>query len=373
MRFHYGFSFKPKLKWIFILLGGLMAIFSNILIVNADTTQVEFIPTITYYNQYNAAPVYYPTRYLDSVNKLYYFFTTNEAYGYDYNFTYSYGGQDLCNGGNMVLKFNTALLAYGGTYYNINVEPHYSDGTTFDSLRIVDGTYSNPTLQAILKPNKSFYFIVNESSGNHTANLVYEGIISQYWELSCEYSLEDSTTDIINNNNQNTTTIINNNNQNTQNITNSIDNLNDSITEEYDGSAGGHSFVMPEINYPSTIQGMFNLPLDLLRTIVNNSDTCTPYSIDFSSITSRWGGFNYTLTLPCLRAKLQDLLGFVYTLADYLLAFYLFYNMAMYVLQLIDALTSGADLFSYLYHGTSNNGDNSGYGHYNRTTGEVID
>ena len=141
--------------------------------------------------------------------------------------------------------------------------------------------------------------------------------ISANFDYTCA---SRDTQDIIDNQNQNTQDIIDNQTQNTQDIidsqhetTDAVEDLNDNIMEEYDGSAGGHEFGLPEFNYPSTIQGLFNLPIDLLRTIVNNADTCTPYQIDFSSITRRWGGFDYVLTLPCLRAKLQSLLGTVYT------------------------------------------------------------
>ena len=54
----------------------------------------------------------------------------------------------------------------------------------------------------------------------------------------------------------------------------------------------------------------------MLNVITTNMDTCTPVSFDLSSITRKWGGHDYVLTLPCIRSTMQRLLGNWYNIFD---------------------------------------------------------
>lgn len=380
MRFHCGISFKPKfnkIKWIVLGLLGLGSLFfSNILVVNASSNITPSQSSILW----GATKV-----------------STNEGERGIWGYTIGQHVQMGVSGAAYRYGRSGALLWFqqnSGTYsaqieYYFNWIVHditgcvmYASDITNNQCNISDVKYdyNNLTTKIIVDFYWStatgyteFYLDMKGSS-----NVVYPNTTYIGYSLKSFVFNPDGTSIIIGQNNtiinQNDTIINQNDNiiNNQTEINDSINDINDTLTEEYDGSAGGHEFDLPNYNYPSTIQGFFNLPIDLLRTIVNNSDTCTPYEINLSSITQRWGGFNYTLTLPCLRAKLQSLLGVIYSVVDSLIAFYLFYNMAMYVLQIIDAITSGTDLFSYLYH-SSNNNYNTGYGHYNRDTGEVVD
>ena len=125
--------------------------------------------------------------------------------------------------------------------------------------------------------------------------------------------------------------------------------------------------------YPTTFQDLLLMPLAVLNSIAEASEyQCVDYQINLSSISSAFGGGNYILRLPCMRETLSDTLGSLYTLIDVLLCAIVFYNVAMNLIQLIEAITSGEDLYTYFFARTDQN-YNTGYGHYNKKTGEVVD
>ena len=97
------------------------------------------------------------------------------------------------------------------------------------------------------------------------------------------------------------------------------------------------------------IQGILTFPIDILYTITTNQGTCTPYSINLSSITQTFGGFNYTLTLPCIRNKMQTLLGNWYNVFDLMIAGILFYYFASNLVLKIHDTLSGIDNMPYFY------------------------
>lgn len=111
--------------------------------------------------------------------------------------------------------------------------------------------------------------------------------------------------------------------------------------------------------YPNTFTQFLQMPLYLASALVNNHDTCNPIRIDFSSLTRRFGGSNYVLTLPCLSQTLQNVFSYqvlpnvtMYNLIDMFIAFYLFYLLALRVVKLIDMIISGQDLVGFLYSGS---------------------
>lgn len=143
----------------------------------------------------------------------------------------------------------------------------------------------------------------------------------------------------------------------------------DVIRDNYDTSLPGidtSSFV----NMPSQFSDLLLLPFDVVKAIINNSTgTCQPYEIDFSSLFTKWapnhtGG--YILRLPCMRTTLSNLLGNWYVVIDMLICFYLFYSISMYIINLLDSLTSFEDLFNYFYSPPSK------HFHIDKKTGEVI-
>lgn len=128
------------------------------------------------------------------------------------------------------------------------------------------------------------------------------------------------------------------------------------------------------LNYPTRFEDILLMPLSILNALTEVSeDSCTPYEINLSGISQSLGhGNSYTLTLPCMRSLLSQKLGTLYTLIDVLLCAIVFYNVFMNAIQLIEAITSGEDLYTYFFQRT-NQVNNTGYGHYNKQTGEVVD
>lgn len=145
--------------------------------------------------------------------------------------------------------------------------------------------------------------------------------------------------------------------------------LENGLTNPY----SGFDFTPMEVELPQNVQELLSLPLFVVDSIIRNSTTCTPYEIDFSPIVKKWGDLNgsYVLTLPCMRNYLSNLLSTpsfnLYYLIDVLLAAIVFYNLALYVIQFIDAITSGVDMYTW-YFTRSDKRD----GHkINHATGEV--
>lgn len=133
------------------------------------------------------------------------------------------------------------------------------------------------------------------------------------------------------------------------------------------------------IAYPNTFTQFLEFPLYLASAIVNNRNHCQPININFSSITQKWGNFNYVLQLPCLSSTIQSVFGVkvignttLYTIIDMFIAFYLLYQLAMRCIILIDMMMSGQDMTGFLFSGTDD-----GVIHYSDTynvdseTGEV--
>ena len=177
--------------------------------------------------------------------------------------------------------------------------------------------------------------------------------------------------------------VIENNNTNTNEITNAIEGLTDSQNHTNDilldqstvtnfninNYNGGYN----ELNN-STIQTFVNLPFNMLQQVLNQIDTesCTPFAINLSSITRRWGNFDYTLTVPCIRTKVKSLIGQeFYDLFDYLMCAIVFYYFAMNLYNKIDTYLSGYDAFPIYMHskGRTTNYYNA---HVNDATGEVV-
>ena len=131
--------------------------------------------------------------------------------------------------------------------------------------------------------------------------------------------------------------------------------------------------IFDDLKYDSTsISNILYFPIDLLNVIVNNQNTCTPYQIDLSSITRKWGNSNYVLTIPCIRSEMQRLLGNWYEVFDLLIAGILFYYFCSNLILKINDVLSGVDTMPGFYTSSSNKRTTS-YGHYDKKTGEVVD
>lgn len=132
-----------------------------------------------------------------------------------------------------------------------------------------------------------------------------------------------------------------------------IDNAIKEARENYVPNLPGINTDLFDIEYPSNIQELLSLPLYILDNVVERSYTCEPYELDLSSLTIL--GHNYSetkISFPCMRNKLSSLLGTLYSLIDVLMASIVFYNIAMAIIQLIEAITDGVDLWSFYFTGT---------------------
>lgn len=132
-----------------------------------------------------------------------------------------------------------------------------------------------------------------------------------------------------------------------------IDNVIKEAKENYVPNLPGINTDLFDIEYPSNIQELLSLPLYVLDNIVERSYTCTPYELDLSSLTTLGNNYSETkITFPCMRTELSSLLGTLYNLIDILMAAIVFYNIAMAIIQLIEAITDGVDLWSFYFTGT---------------------
>ena len=151
--------------------------------------------------------------------------------------------------------------------------------------------------------------------------------------------------------------------------------------ENYNANINGIDTSKINHNFGVQFTDLLKLPLKFINVVVQNQNTCTPYELDFSSLVNLGNNSNntYVLTLPCMRNVLSSKLGNVYTIADILLTAIIFYNVAMSLILMVEAITSGVDLYTYFFHRTEvddyytwkRNNSKSLNAHVNHQTGEV--
>lgn len=127
------------------------------------------------------------------------------------------------------------------------------------------------------------------------------------------------------------------------------------MQDNFDTSIPGIDTSSFIVALPTTFTDLLTMPLDIVNAVVQGSTgTCSNYNIDMSSIVHKWGNPNdsYVLSIPCMRNVLSSKLGTIFTLIDSLLAFYVFYNITMIMIQLINAILSGQDLFEFYFQPT---------------------
>lgn len=132
----------------------------------------------------------------------------------------------------------------------------------------------------------------------------------------------------------------------------STDNTYNDAKDNYDDSIGGIPTDNILLQYPDSFADIVALPINLITAFSNASDTCSPYTIDLSSLSTEWGGSNYTLTLPCMRTYVSNIIGSnYYQLFDLLLSAIVFYKIATSMIVYVEAVTSGDDLFDLFFKG----------------------
>lgn len=153
----------------------------------------------------------------------------------------------------------------------------------------------------------------------------------------------ENTQNIINNQNNNTQNIIDNQNSNQQQTNDRLDNINDSITDETSPDVS-NAFSGVELDTSNVVSDLVLLPINYLQRVLNlSSDICSSYVLDFGIFNS-----DYKLTLPCI--NLSEFFGeSIWTTIDYLICFFMVYNIAMLCISAFEDITSLRDTYNGLY------------------------
>ena len=136
MRFHCGLSFSPKFsfKWLLLIGAGLVALFSNILIVSADVSSFTDAPTLYYYRPNSADPIF-PNVLISSSDYYYYPNNNNGFNATQFTTYYNFPNYSICDSGTGSFKISVSLLDSQGMYIN--------DGVNFTGVTNGSLTLSN--------------------------------------------------------------------------------------------------------------------------------------------------------------------------------------------------------------------------------------
>lgn len=413
MKLYFGFSKRLKLKTLIEILGfifiGLLA-FLGIDKVNADTLQHFDLSNATLSSSYTYAMTTSPDTDVYATNEPLYYHTSyfgNQSYmtldlkndssgsqsllGYSYinrtlsyqgnpmrvfkNVYYTFTNEDFCDTSQYKSNDLWIDILWTGdtTSYNIISANNFTYGDIWDvKFRAIDtngdyyatncyySTYRDgPNVWDILTYNCPNVFIGNNNVEIEKYSIDIFNNLSQsddilgtgdwkYIQTNFLIDMSDTTYQCMTSD-----PVIDFTTAKTLPSKPDIDNAIKKARDNYVVDIPGLNTDIFDIDYPQSIQEFISLPLYVLDNIVQRSETCTPYELDLSSLTHL--GHNYQevkITIPCMRTKLASLLGSLYTLIDVLLASIVFYNIAMAILQLIEAVTDGVDLWSFYFSNT---------------------
>lgn len=143
--------------------------------------------------------------------------------------------------------------------------------------------------------------------------------------------------------NDNTQNIIDNSNKNQQETNDRLDNINGSLNDDTAPDTS-NAFSDIKLNTNSAISNLVLMPINYLNRVLNLSkNTCSTYSLDFGIFNS-----NYKLNLPCI--KLENFFGTQWwNIIDYLICFYMIYNIIMLAISAFEDITSLRDSYDSLY------------------------
>lgn len=301
MRFHFGFSKRISIKTLIYFLGTIFVVllaFFGITeheIVYADTLDKQ-PSSFYYYNNTSSSSPIYPS--LGSNNYNYYWFITNSGSA-SFNFTYLYNFSSIsCSSGRADLEAAFFLELNGSPSFqqsSNNFSTTYNSGGTISSQISVNSNGNGTLLKLKNVDLSKVVKIVANTSTSYTVN---RAIVDRVWTYSC---LQDSTANIIANDDKNTQNIINNNNQNTQNIINSQNEINNSINDDYIDTAletGNDFFDNFNIDDSRGFSSIVTAPIQFLRDLLTSSHSCSPLSISFNPNDGIRSG-NATWSIPC--------------------------------------------------------------------------
>lgn len=395
MRFHIGFSKRISLKWLLLIIGGLLAFFgidkAFAASMSADSTSTYVvspygsiqgggIETGDLINETSGTP--YCTTW--EGQRYCAFKTITSPYtvlGQGSNiksarlrWTFSSSSMAKCSS-SQAITFNFQLYLRTITSNSLpnlwDTSSLYqkfwirSSQTNYDCSIISKESHVINVSCSIPNPTATVYFYIEKfniplaSEFSTNGDPYYYNIGVMPISYSCGgldtfaimNNQNQNTQDIMNNQNQNTQDIMENNNQNTQNITNSIDDLtgvvNDTSVPNYEDLP---QFVIENMVISSQSQKLFMLPIQLLNAVVSGSDTCSPLRIDLSSITALGGGQPYILEIPCMKDRIKNYIGSTwYEIFDYIMAAIVFYYVGTNIVLRIQQVMSGVDTLPSYY------------------------
>lgn len=297
MRFHIGFSKRISWKWIVGAIGVIAAFFfGNHVVLAATSGTINMTPTAQGVYDYADSSTHNLTKSVGSSTYLgnrYYMNYSSATCGggvacspvYEGYSFWRYSATDFCPNKNKVTltfkyfnrssqtdhDFSSRNLSINGVWWT-QVSSTFNSTGQFTTVTVT----MDDDLPFEIRPgfNTSSYYYV--SSG-----------ISQAFEYSCEYTLEESTTTIINNNNNNTQQIIDSQQQIIDSLTD--DSVN-STTTNFANTIFGQD---PFQNHG--IQAIITAPISMLQGILNASTgTCQNLAVPVNLT-----GTDTATYLPC--------------------------------------------------------------------------
>lgn len=238
---------------------------------------------------------------------------------------------DYCTNNNNYIRYDVVGKS-GVSSFDLS----YKKGSTC-AYTIPDGTVFVGDLISF-----TFDFVID--STDYTTGFVKFNFFfdSTYWHWLGfkDYRIYPSSeiTDI-----DNTQNIIDNSNKNQQETNDRLDNINGSLNDD-SAPDTSNAFSDIKLNTNSAISNLVLMPINYLNRVLNLSkNTCTTYSLDFGIFNS-----DYKLNLPCI--KLENFFGAQWwNVIDYLICFYMIYNIIMLAISAFEDITSLRDSYDSLY------------------------
>lgn len=287
MRFHIGFSKRISWKWIILIIGGIAAFFGigNHAVLAATTGTYNWTPSyggVVNSDISAAHGLTLVSRTGGVLGDNYYInFNTSSCSGgvacapvYEGYVYFGYPKHDFCPDSDTVsltfkyfTRTTTPPTIFPSNYFATNVRGWYLLNQNFNSS---DNYYTTTfKVQDNVPIELQFGF-----DGSLNSNYFVSSAVSKSFTYNCDYSLEESTSDIMNNDNNNTQQIIDSQN----NINNSIndDNVQSGV------SHGGNLFTNTNIN-DHGVSTIVTAPVRLLQGMLNSGSSCNDLIL-FTSI-----------------------------------------------------------------------------------------
>lgn len=424
MRFHIGFSKRISWKWLLLIGGGLLAFFgvgnhfALAATLSADATGVYVVspmydvqsPAVEagdLLNQQSAT-----TYNITWSSQRYSAFQTTTigsskylAYGSDLlkarlRWTYATSDMNKCSSSQAIqYEFQFYLRDVSGSIPNTEKNgtssrwnyPHLfsrvwirSSQTNYDCEILSRESNVMRVRCTIPNPTAAVYMYLEDFTAFYP--IAAQGTLFNVGLAPIQYTCTGiDSAGIINSVNSSAQSIIENNNNNTNELKESFENsmqeIVDSSSQNTDAIIGSvmddttynasdvPSFIVENMAISSQSQKLFMLPIQMLNAVVSGADTCTPLTINLSSLNGLLHSNIAPITIPCMGTRIKNYIGENwYTTFDFLMSAIVFYYIASNIVIRIQQVFSGVDTLPSYYtsHGKTKTMlvDN--------TTGEVV-